>query len=127
MKNAYAISSLSQQMVKVCEQIDSLAMGVQDTEQGIGDLGDTYQNLLLDELEHIQMLTLKLTELVSEAVGEETANTDEGDGSAFAPGDLDAKKDGEEGAVGEEPDELSTASRSLKLCFCNKMPQYIAL
>ena len=49
MKNAYAISSLSQQMVKVCEQIDSLAMGVQDTEQGIGDLGDTYQNLLLDE------------------------------------------------------------------------------
>ena len=46
------------------------------------------------------MLTLKLTELVSEAVGEETANTDEGDGSAFAPGDLDAKKDGEEGAVG---------------------------
>lgn len=69
MKNAYAISSLSQQMVKVCEQIDSLAMGVQDTEQGIGDLGDTYQNLLLDELEHIQMLTLKLTELVSEAVG----------------------------------------------------------
>ena len=127
MKNAYAISSLSQQMVKVCEQIDSLAMGVQDTEQGIGDLGDTYQNLLLDELEHIQMLTLKLTELVSEAVGEETANTDEGDGSAFAPGDLDAKKDGEEGAVGEEPDKKTTASRSLKLCFCNKMPQYIAL
>ena len=35
MKNAYAISSLSQQMVKVCEQIDSLAMGVQDTEQGL--------------------------------------------------------------------------------------------
>ena len=53
MKNAYAISSLSRQMVKVCEQIDSLAMGVQDTEQGIGDLGDTYQNLLLDELEQM--------------------------------------------------------------------------
>jgi hypothetical protein len=95
MKNAYAISSLSRQMVKVCEQIDSLAMGVQDTEQGIGDLGDTYQELLLDELEHIQMLTLKLTELVSEAVGEETTNTDEGDGSSFAPGDLDAEKTGD--------------------------------
>ena len=105
MKNAYAISSLSQQMVKVCEQIDSLAMGVQDTEQGIGDLGDTYQNLLLDELEHIQMLTLKLTELVSEAVGEETANTDEGDGSAFARATSTPRRDGEEGAVGEEPDE----------------------
>jgi hypothetical protein len=106
MKNAYAISSLSRQMVKVCEQIDSLAMGVQDTEQGIGDLGDTYQDLLLDELEHIQMLTLKLTELVSEAVGEETANTDEGDGSAFAPGDLDAKKTGD--AVSEEGGEEET-------------------
>ena len=53
MKNAYAISSLSQQMVKVCEQIDSLAMGVQDTEQGIGDLGDTcllYTSDAADEL-----------------------------------------------------------------------------
>ena len=106
MKNAYAISSMSRQMVKVCEQIDSLAMGVQDTEQGIGDLGDTYQDLLLDELEHIQMLTLKLTELVSEAVGEETSNTDEGDGSAFAPGDLDATKTGD--AAGEEGGEEET-------------------
>lgn len=106
MKNAYAISSLSRQMVKVCEQIDSLAMGVQDTEQGIGDLGDTYQDLLLDELEHIQILALKLTELVSEAVGEETANTDEGDGSAFAPGDLDATKTGD--AAGEEGGEEET-------------------
>ena len=106
MKNAYAISSMSRQMVKVCEQIDSLAMGVQDTEQGIGDLADTYQDLILDELEHIQMLTLKLTELVSEAVGEEPANTDEGDSSAFAQGNLNAKKTGD--AASEEGGEEET-------------------
>ena len=89
MKNAYAISSLSRQMVKVCEQIDSLAMGVQDTEQSVGDVVDTYQDMLLDELEHVQVLTLKLTEMISLAVGEETANADEGEGSAFAEGERD--------------------------------------
>ena len=96
MKNAYAISSMSRQMVKVCEQIDNLALGIQDTEQGIGDIADTYQDMLLDELEHIQMLTLKLTDLISQATEEETANTDEGEGSAFAAGDLTVEKTGED-------------------------------
>lgn len=102
MKNAYAISSMSRQMCKVCGQIDALAMGIQDTEQGIGDIADVYQELLLDELEHIQMLTLKLTELIT--VDPSEAHTDDGEGSAFAAGDLtDVKtgdEDGEEG--GEE-------------------------
>lgn len=106
MKNAYAINSVSQQMVKICERIDDLASAVEGSEQDTGDIADTYQDLLLDELEHIQMLTLKLTELVSEAVGEETANNDEGDDSAFAPGDLDAKKTG--GAAGEKGGEEET-------------------
>lgn len=103
MKNAYAISSLSRQLIKTCGQIDSLAMGVQDTEQGIGDIADTYQDLLLDELEHAQMLTLKLTDLISQAVGEDTANADEGEGSAFAAGDLTDEKTGE--ADGEDEGE----------------------
>lgn len=102
MKNAYAISSLSRQMVKVSERIEGLAMGVQDVEQGIGDIADTYQDMLLDELEHVQLLTLKLTAMISDAVGEEAANTDEGDGSAFAAGELTAVKDGpEDGGDGE--------------------------
>lgn len=107
MKNAFAISSLSRQMEKVCEQIDCLAMGVQDTEQGIGDIAGTYQDMLLDELEHIQILALKLTELISQAVGEEQeTNTDEGEGSAFAEGELTAVKGetegGEDGQDGVE-------------------------
>ena len=107
MKNAFAISSLSRQMGKVCEQIDCLAMGVQGTEQGVGDIAGTYQDMLLDELEHIQILALMLTELISQAVGEEQeTDTDEGEGNAFAEGELTAVKDkpdgGEDGQGGDE-------------------------
>lgn len=103
MKNAYAISSMSRQMGKVCERLDTLAMAIQDTEQGIGDIAETYQDMLLDELEHVQMLTLRLTEMISQAVGEDTAaNADEGDGSAFAPGELDEDLSGGEGGDAEK-------------------------
>lgn len=87
MKNAYAIDSISRQLVKTVEQIGELARGIQDTEQGIGDVDDIYAEILLDELEHIQMLTLKLTELITQEPPE--ANADEGEGSVFAAGDLD--------------------------------------
>ena len=106
MKNAYAISSLSRQMVKVCEQIDSLAMGVQDSEQGIGDVTDTYQTMLLDELEHVQLLTLKMTEMVSQAMGGEAENADEGEGSVFSEGELTVEKKGAEDGGGEPAPEL---------------------
>ncbi len=107
MKNAYAISSLSRQMVKVCEQIDSLAMGVQDTEQGNVDVADAYTDMLLDEIEHVQMLTLKLTEVITEAAGEdEPANEDEAGGSAFSEGELTVEKqpseDGDDGKPAPE-------------------------
>ena len=107
MKNAYAISSLSRQMVKVCEQIDSLAMGVQDTEQGNVDVADAYTDMLLDEIEHVQMLTLKLTEVITEAAGEyEPANADEAGGSAFSEGELTVEKkpseDGDDGKPAPE-------------------------
>ena len=61
MKNACAISSLARQLGKVSEKLDSLAMGVQDVEQNAPDLTDVYQGLLLDEIEHVQILTLELT------------------------------------------------------------------
>ena len=82
MKNACAISSLARQLGKVSEKLDSLAMGVQDVEQNAPDLTDVYQGLLLDEIEHVQILTLELT------------NADEG-GSVFAAGDLTAEKAGD--------------------------------
>ena len=57
MKNAYGISSLARQLKAVAEKLDSLAMGVQDVEQNAPDLTGVYQNLLLDEVEHVQILT----------------------------------------------------------------------
>lgn len=99
MKNALAISSLSRRMSKVCEQIEELAMDVQENEQGIGELAEMYKDMLMDELEHVQMLTLKLTDMISLATVEGAANTDEGEGSVFASGDL---KDGKAGDGGGE-------------------------
>ena len=87
MKNACAISSLARQLGKVSEKLDSLAMGVQDVEQNAPDLADVYQGLLLDEIEHVQILTLELTKAV-------VAAADEG-GSVFAAGDLTAEKAGD--------------------------------
>lgn len=91
MKNACAISSLARQLGKVSEKLDSLAMGVQDVEQNAPDLTDVYQGLLLDEIEHVQILTLELTKAV---VAAEETNADEG-GSVFAAGDLTAEKAGD--------------------------------
>lgn len=97
MKNAYAISSLARQLCKVGEKMDSLAMGVQDTEQNAPDVSEVYQGLLMDEVEHVQILTLELTKLVTESTGD-SANVDEGDGgSVFAAGDLTDEKAGKNG------------------------------
>ncbi len=96
MKNAYAISSLARQLGKVAEKVNSLVMGVQDTEQNAPDVSEVYQGLLLDEIEHVQILTLEFTKLVAMPADDE-ANTDEDGGSAFAAGDLNAEKGGENG------------------------------
>ena len=99
MKNAYTISSIARQLGKVAEKLDSLAMGVQDTEQNASDLSEVYQGLLLDEVEHAQILTLELTKLAAESVGE-VSNAD-GEGSVFAPGELTTEKTGENGDGGD--------------------------
>lgn len=105
MKNAYGISSLARQLKAVAEKLDSLAMGVQDVEQNAPDLTGVYQNLLLDEVEHVQILTLEITKAVAEATAPSETNADEGGGSVFGRGDLTddkSKKPLEEPA---EPDQ----------------------
>ena len=110
MKNAYTISSIARQLGKVAEKIDSLAMGVQDTEQGASDVSEVYQGLLLDEVEHAQILTLELTRLTTESTGadsEDGSSNADGDGSIFGPGELTAEKTGENGDGGDngQPEE----------------------
>ena len=107
MKNAYTISSIARQLGKVAEKSDSLAMGVQDTEQGASDVSEVYQGLLLDEVEHAQILTLELTRLTTESTGEDGSSNADGDGSIFGPGELTAEKTGENGDGGDngQPEE----------------------
>ncbi len=93
MKNAYAISSLAHQLKAVAEKLESLSMGAQEMEQQSSDLSDVYQSLLVDEVEHVQILTLEITKAVVEASeqGEEHAD----DGSVFGPGELTDDKSNE--------------------------------
>lgn len=99
MKNAFAIMGVSRQLGKVCEQIESLASAIQEAEQGDTGVAEVYEGLLLDEMEHAQVLTLELTKLLS--IGDEETNTD-GEGSVFAAGDLTDEKAGEPAEDGAE-------------------------
>lgn len=99
MKNAFVIMGVSRQLGKVCEQIESLAAAIQEAEQGDTSVAEVYEGLLLDEMEHAQVLTLELTKLLS--IGGEEPNTD-GEGSVFAAGDLTDEKAGEPTEDGEE-------------------------
>lgn len=90
MKNAYEIGNLSRQLKAVSEKIESLAEGIAANANLSPSLVELYRGLLLDEIEHTQILTLELTRRMAEAESSEdgTMNADEGDGSAFGPGDL---------------------------------------
>ena len=105
MKKALGISSLARQLKAVAERLDSITMGVEEVEQNSNDLTDVYRSLLLDEVEHVQILTLEITKAVAEATEPSETNADEGGGSVFGPGDLTddkSKKPLEEPA---EPDQ----------------------
>ena len=99
MKHAYAISSLCRQLKNVAELADSIALGIQDTEQGITDLSQIYFDVLLRELENAQNITLKMTELIVSVNGEATANVD---GNAFEQDTQNAESVEEESAPEKE-------------------------
>lgn len=88
MKNAYTISSLAAQLGKVADQIQSLAMCAQEAENNDGSIAGVYEDMLLDEVEHVQVIALELTRLIAP----ENENADEGDAGVFAEGELQSKK-----------------------------------
>ena len=88
MKNGMAIGALARQLKSAAERIGDLTMDIEQFEQGNDGMVATCLELRLDELEHAQMLVLKLTEFITQATEDATpVNTDEG-GSAFGPGEL---------------------------------------
>lgn len=89
MKNSYAIMCMSHQLGKVCEQIEELACSIDESDRNGADVTAVYEGLLMDEVEHAQVLTLELTKLL--VIGDEETNAD-GDGSVFAAGELTDEK-----------------------------------
>lgn len=84
MKNAYTISSLADQLGKVADQIQSLAMIAQEAENNAGSVVGVFEEMLLDEVEHVQIVALELTKLIVPT----EENADEGDAGVFAAGEL---------------------------------------
>ncbi len=88
MKNGMVISAICRQLKLVCDRIDNMSMDIEQFEQNNSAMVEVYASHRLDELEHAQILTLKLTELISQAGEDEPeVNTDEG-GGVFAAGEL---------------------------------------
>lgn len=90
MKNTQSIRVLTRQLSKVSERIESLVDAIAEGDQSGSGVNEVYHPILIDELEHAQMLTLKLTELLVGPVQEEQ-NADD-NGSVFAEGDLNVVK-----------------------------------
>ncbi|MCD8397544.1 MAG: hypothetical protein LUD12_10275 [Lachnospiraceae bacterium] len=85
-----SINDISSQLSMVCGKLGSLASGSETIKATNPDLAATYEDMLLDEIKHVQILALELTKL---AVSEERA-----DDGAFAEGELNS-------VLGEEEDD----------------------
>ena len=80
------VSDIACQLSKVGERISELCNSLQI--QQSDKLTATYEQIIVDELEHLQVLTLSHTdEILGEEQAEVAVNADEG-GSVFAEGDL---------------------------------------
>lgn len=91
MKNAYAIVGVCRQIIKTCERIEAMATDAEEFEhQNQEALAVMFEDLAIDELEHVQKLTLSLTDLVVESAsgGEREESAANSDDSVFADGEL---------------------------------------
>ena len=98
MKNTFAICSVSRQIESTSKRIDVLSMDIEQAENSnYGDLAEMYKELLLEELEQLQRLTLSITSLIAGMDESEASSdhTDEGEASVFVEGELTNTKDTE--------------------------------
>ena len=89
-----AVGEICRQLIHTCEQIGSLSNGIENTPDP--ELAGVYHDMRMDELEHAQVLILKITELVTtDAPAFSREDEEEGGGSVFAAGDLNVVKGAE--------------------------------
>lgn len=103
MENTCLSKGICKQLRSLYDRIDSLTDEIINAmEQKDEVLADEFTNMRMQELEQAQRLTLALTELIVDDVPEKE-NTDEGEGSTFAAGELtDDLGDKTEGKSEEE-------------------------
>jgi len=95
MKNAKAIGPIARQIASVCQRIDTLNAGVIEMiEHKQPEVAMVLDEQIVGQTADLQQLVLQLTGLVmpSGEDDESASNTDEGEGSVFAEGDLDFVK-----------------------------------
>ncbi len=101
MENSYVIQNMARMLAKTGENIDMMVQNANLTDRQLPEISPMYEDMLLDELNHIQIITLQLTRLLM--AGKEVQLEEDGeDGSVFMAGELDYVK-GKKSE--EEPDE----------------------
>ena len=98
MKNIVAITSIARTLGKIAEKLEATAYASRDTEETDEGLSKVYDEMLMDEVHHVQVLTLELTKAV---IPEE--NADEGE-SAFIEGELNSVVGPPDDEEGKEKD-----------------------
>lgn len=102
MNNLNMIRDISTQLKVVCDKIASLSCGMEFVGGQDESLEAVYEELLLDEVHHAQVLALEMTRAAIEP-DEKNAAMDE---SAFAEGELNSVV-GEKEEEAEEPAPVS--------------------
>lgn len=93
MANEQVIINLNQQIKYVADRIGSLAEGIVAME-GNDAICEDYENFLFDEVAHLQVLTLEITQAVTDG---EQMEADE----AFMEGELVSEQEDEEDVAAE--------------------------
>lgn len=96
MATKYVICEICSQLMEECERIKSVSEAVETGKWNGAELADIYAKIRLDALEHIQVLTLKLTELMTDTENPESEEQSDGeeDGTAFFAGELNDTEEG---------------------------------
>lgn len=84
MGNSTVICAITRQIAKCCERAGDLLTAKGTARYGSETLGEVFESMILEEVEHIQILTLELTK---EITGQDERHDDDG-GTAFGPGEL---------------------------------------
>lgn len=88
MKNTMVISGLARALAMTSNNVEMLVKNSAEAYDRLPEIARSYDDMLLDELSHLQVITLSLTEMLTDGDSSES-NADNGEGTVFAARDLD--------------------------------------